>query len=369
MFRRIYIHNYRCLENFDLPISGKPSTLLIGKNGSGKSTVGKALQLLQRIARGTNRVGDLLSLEDFSQGRMDAPIRFEIEVSIGGVDFAYKLALELPDGFKELRVLEESLVQNGAAIYERNRAQVSLNKSSTNNEAKFLVDWHLVALPLIQEQSEKDPLSIFKGWLARMLILAPIPSLITGDSKGDSLFPNLEVTNFGEWFSGLLAHSPAAYTHVDKYIRQIMPDFRDIRNPVVGKDSRSLTVQFQQDQATIRLPFQELSDGEKCFFICALLMASNDAYGPVFCFWDEPDNYLTLSEVGHFVMHLRRSFNVGGQLLVTSHNSEAIPQFSNENILLLYRRNHLEPTQVRAVADIGLQGNLVDALIRDDLDP
>ena len=332
-------------------------------------TVGKALQLLQRMARGTNRVGDLLSVEDFSQGRIDAPIRFEIEVSIRGVHYAYKLALELPAGFKEMRVAEETLVQNGIAIYERNRAQVALNKSSNNNEAKFLVDWHLIALPLIQEQSDKDPLSIFKGWLARMLILAPIPSLISGDSKGDSLFPNLEVTNFGEWFSGLLAHSPAAYSHVDTYIRQVMPDFKDIKNPIIAKESRSISVQFQKDQATTSLPFQKLSDGEKCFFICALLMASNDAYGPVFCFWDEPDNYLSISEVGHFVMQLRRSFDVGGQLLVTSHNSEAIPQFSNENTLLLHRLNHLEPTQVRAVADIHFQGDLVNALIRDDLEP
>ena len=64
-----------------MPISGKASTLLIGKNGSGKSTLGKALQLFQSMARGTNRVGELLKIEDFSQGRIDAPIRFEIEVN------------------------------------------------------------------------------------------------------------------------------------------------------------------------------------------------------------------------------------------------------------------------------------------------
>ncbi len=125
-------------------------------------TVGKALQLLQRMARGTNRVGDLLSVEDFSQGRIDAPIRFEIEVSIRGMDYAYKLALELPAGFKEMRVAEETLVQNGIAIYERNRAQVSLNQRSTNSETRFPVDWHLIALPLIQEQSDKDLLFSFR---------------------------------------------------------------------------------------------------------------------------------------------------------------------------------------------------------------
>jgi len=44
MIRRLYIHDFLCLQNFELPISRQPSTLLIGKNGSGKSTIGFALQ-------------------------------------------------------------------------------------------------------------------------------------------------------------------------------------------------------------------------------------------------------------------------------------------------------------------------------------
>lgn len=368
MIRRVYIHNFRCLENFELPISGKPSSLLIGSNGSGKSTVGCALQVLQSIARGTNRVGQLVRPNDFARGRSDVPIRFEIEVLVNGEVYNYNLALELPQGFKELRVLEERLAHDGKDIFDRERAQVILARNSAGREAKFQVDWHLVALPLIQEQSEADPLHIFKSWLARMLILAPTPSAITGDSEGDTLMPNLNVTNFGEWFSGLLAHSPAAYSHIDGFIRQVMVDFKDIKNPIMGKDSRSLMVQFQHDQATLSLSFRELSDGEKCFFICALVLASNLAYGPVFCFWDEPDNFLSLSEVGHLVMDLRRTFNSGGQLLVTSHNPEAIRQFSDENILLLHRHSHLEPTLVRPIVDIDVKGNLIDALIRNDVE-
>jgi hypothetical protein len=41
-------------------------------------------------------------------------------------------------------------------------------------EAKFRIDWHLVALPIIQEQSQKDPLFILKQWLARMLVLGSV---------------------------------------------------------------------------------------------------------------------------------------------------------------------------------------------------
>src|SRR6185295_265819 len=80
VIHRLHVHNFRCLENFELPISGKSSVLLIGKNGAGKTTVGRALEILQRIARGTNRVYDLVKPKDFASGRVDVPIRFEIEV-------------------------------------------------------------------------------------------------------------------------------------------------------------------------------------------------------------------------------------------------------------------------------------------------
>ncbi|MEO8495149.1 MAG: AAA family ATPase [Planctomycetota bacterium] len=367
MIKRLYINNFRCLQNFELPISGRASSLLIGKNGAGKSTVGLALQVLQRIARGTNRVRDLVVAKDFTHGRSDVPMRFELEVLINDELYHYNLAFELPQGFKELRVSEERLSHDGVDVFARDTAQVTLSRTTTA-ESRFVVDWHLVALPLIQVQSTSDPLHVFKSWLASMLILAPIPSLIKGDSEGDTLMPDRECTNFGEWFTGLLSHSPSAYVRIDLFVRQMMPDFKDIKNPIVGKDSRSLSVQFQQDKASLTLEFADLSDGEKCFFIGAVVLASNKAYGPIFCFWDEPDNYLSLSEAGDFVMDLRRSFQSGGQLLVTSHNPEAIRRFSAENTLLLHRHSHLEPTLVRPLADVKIDGTLVDALIRGDVE-
>jgi ABC-type uncharacterized transport system ATPase subunit len=103
--------------------------------------------------------------------------------------------------------------------------------------------------------------------------------------------------------------------------------------------------------------------------ICALVLAANDAYGPLFCFWDEPDAHLALSEVGHFVLALRRAFQSGDQFIMTSHNPEAIRRFSYENTLLLHRRNRLEPTLVRPLSDNQVDGDLVNALIRGDVEP
>ncbi|MGA3259291.1 MAG: AAA family ATPase [Bryobacteraceae bacterium] len=367
VIRRLYVHNFRCLENFELPVSGQPSVLLIGKNGSGKTTVSLALEILQKIARGTNRVGDLVKPKDFARGRSDAPMRFEIEVELEAKIYGYVIAFEFPEGFKELRVLEEKLTVGGNPVYSREVANVHLARKGDDKEASFLIDWHMVALPIIQQRSTNDPLIVFKQWLARMLILRPAPGLILGDSNEETLAPNLQITDFGAWFTGLLTYAPSAYSGIDDYLKQVMHDLKDIKNPIVGTDSRSLVVQFSNDQGTVNLPFADLSDGEKCYMICALVVAANVAYGPLVCFWDEPDTYLSLSEVGHFVVALRKAFQSSGQFIATSHNPEAIRRFSDENTVYLSRKSHLEPTVARKLSELQIGGDLVDALIRDDV--
>jgi ABC-type cobalamin/Fe3+-siderophores transport system ATPase subunit len=357
------------LENFELPVSGQSSLLLIGNNGAGKTTIGRALEILQRTARGTNRVGDLVEPMDLTRSRTNIPMRFEISVELATKIYQYIIAFEFPEGFTELRVLEEKLTVDGKPVYTRNLAQVNLAKLGTEKDAQFRIDWHLVALPIVQQQSTKDPLFIFKQWLSRMIILRPIPPLITGESKRETLEPYAEVTYFGAWFSGLLAYAPSAYSKIDEYLKQVIPDLKDIKNPVIGTDSRNLVVHFSNHQGSITLPFEDLSDGEKCFMICALVLAANEAYGPIVCFWDEPDNYLALSEVGHFVLSLRRAFESGGQLIATSHNPEAIRRFSEENTFVLSRKSHLEPTIVRPLREVHVNGDLVGALIRDDVQP
>ena len=361
-----------------------PSVLLIGKNGSGKTTVGLALEILQKIARGTNRVDNLVKPKDLSGGRRNVPVRFEIEVDLKGTIYEYAIALEFPPGFKELRVLEEKLLVDGSPVYTRELAQVNLARTRLGlaslagaTASNFGIDWHLVALPIVQESQiggaqrnyPEGPLSLFKTWLGRMLVLRPTPGSIIGDSDQETLEPKPNVTDFGAWFAGLMAYAPAAYGKVDEYLKLVMPDLQDITNPPTGKESRSLIVQFSNEQGRLSIPFEDLSDGEKCFMICALVLAANRAHGPVLCFWDEPDSYLALDEVGHFVTGLRQAFQSGGQLIATSHNPEAIRSFSNENTLLLHRKNHLEPTMARPLSELNINGDLVGALARGDITP
>ncbi|MBP7227527.1 MAG: AAA family ATPase [Longilinea sp.] len=372
MLQRLYVHNFRCLENFELNLAGMPSALLIGKNGTGKSTIAAALQVLQSIARGTNRMRDLaapeplLSPKDFARGRADVPIRFEVEVLLDQALYKYVLALELPRGFHELRVLEEQLSVDDRPIFLRQQAQVTFYDIPQAKEVKFLVDWHLAALPIVQEQSV-GALHLFKTWLSQMVILSPIPALMKGVSSGETLEPKRDGSNFAQWFLGVLSRYPASYTRIEKYLKDLMPDLLDFLNKPIGADAKNLQVRFAQNQALLQVEFDDLSDGEKCFFLAALVLAANYAYGPLFCFWDEPDSYLSLSEVGLFAMALRKAFEERGQILVTSHNPEIIRKFSDENTFILNRKTHLEPTQIRSLSELRPSGDLIQALTLGDL--
>jgi len=201
--------------------------------------------------------------------------------------------------------------------------------------------------------------------LANMLILAPIPQLMSGESHGETLRPMRNVANFGDWLSGLLGRHPAAYTIIFNYLHEIMPDICEFKNEVIGKEAKNIVVRFRASRVAVEfdLNFNQLSDGEKCFFLCAVVLAANHYNQPMFCFWDEPDNYVSLSEVGHFISELQSSFKNRGQILITSHHEETISRFFDDSTFVLDRKSHVEPTLIRRLDEIQVTGDLIDSLI------
>jgi hypothetical protein len=158
-------------------------------------------------------------------------MRFEVEVQLADKVYTYGIAFEFPERFRELRVAEEKLLVDGQPIFTRELAQVRLARAGRELGANFRIDWHLVvALPIVQPIAQDDPTYIFKQWLANSLILRPVPSLAEGGSESGSLQLNTQVTNIGEWFTGLLTSAPASYMKIDTYLKQVMPDLQDIKN-------------------------------------------------------------------------------------------------------------------------------------------
>lgn len=369
MISRLYVHNYRCFENFEQKFDKNSSVLLIGKNGAGKSSFRTVLQIFQAIGRGTTRIGELVTREDFCRGQTAIPMSFEIEAQLSSLSFKYMVTLELPERFRELRIKKEELSVGNEKIFSRNEASVTVYKSSaTKDESHFNLDWHAIAMPLIQDQTAASALSTFRAWLANMVILAPIPKLMQGYVDGDNTDPIEDASNWTNWLAGLLDRHPAAYNTINDHLKQHMPDLEYFRFDRTGKEEKTLILGFSNNDNKCELVAKSLSEGEKCFFLCSVVLAANHHDGPLLTFWDEPDSHLSLDEISQFVVALRRGFQNSGQLILTSHNPEAIRRFSNNSTWIFYRRSHLEPTITRQLQDIPLSSDLIQSLINGDIE-
>jgi ABC-type cobalamin/Fe3+-siderophores transport system ATPase subunit len=364
MIERLYVQNFRCLESVTLDFAGRPSALIVGKNGAGKSTTRYALAVFQHICRGSSRVDKLILPSDFSFHKTNRPMRFEIDVSLSDRRFKYAVSFDWPANFREARILDESLSVDGQDIFTREQAQIHLAGGST-----FGLDWHVFALPVINEKPPERAIQELKAFLASLVLLAPNPGKMTGFSDQPSVELEYDAANYASCLRALLDKKPAAYSAFDAYMREVIPDFSSIENANRGKDGKQLMVTFKRSEAedSLTVEFDALSDGEKCFFLSAYIVASNVAGIPIVCMWDEPDNHLSLSEVGQFIMGLRKMAHRGGQFIATSHHPEVVRKFSDDNTIVLTRKSHLDPALPKLLKDFSYIGDLIDALIRDEV--
>ena len=264
MIERLYVHNFRCLENFALELAGHPSAVLIGKNGAGKSTVLRCLEVLQGICRGASRVRNLISASDFTQFRTDQPMRIEVELTLAGKRFKYEISFEWPAEFREARVLDESLSIDGSAIFTRHQAQVQLAGGSA-----FGLDWHVFALPVINERPPARSIQDVKAFFASMILIAPVPAEMTGFAEEPSTELEHDAGNYASCLLALLQQRPKAYSIFESYIKAVIPDFSAIENVPRGESGTQLIVKFELEkpQRSLSIEFKALADGEKCFFL------------------------------------------------------------------------------------------------------
>ena len=90
------------------------------------------------------------------------------------------------------------------------------------------------------------------------------------------------------------------------------------------------------------------------------------------CLWDEPDNFIGLTELNHFITDHRRAFeseDSQAQLLITSHNQRVINNFSDHNIFVISRSSHLSPTRLKSLTSIHYDSRtVIDAYDNGELD-
>lgn len=367
MLKRLYANNFKCLQNFEFRMDELNSAFLLGKNGSGKSTIFEVIEIFKKIGKGETSLKDLISELSFPFANKRLPIEFELDAEIDNKNFAYKLSIEFPDTFHAPKIKSESLSVDGVSILERDGGQASIG-----DVKHFLLDWHHVGLPLILVRSDKDPLSIFRNWLENIIILSPCPSHFNKISKVESSTISKGAENIIDWARWLISENPSLYAIMSDFLKFRMNDLDIFKFESVGSDDKKLFFSFKENSNTQRLELHQLSDGEKIFFLAAVVIAAQKNNPNLLCLWDEPDNFISLVELDHFIVACRKAFEISGskaQLIMTSHNALVINNFSNHNIFVVKRTSHLSPTRIEIAEKIQYESKtLVDAFDNGELD-
>lgn len=365
MIKRIYVDNFKCLQQFELNLKDLNSAFLLGKNGSGKSTVFEVIEFFQKIGHGTTNLQDLIDEKSFSFSDVTKLISLELEVEINKKLFKYSLIIEFPKNFNAARIKKETLLVDKETLLKREGGQTTYK-----NNAHFLLDWHHIGLPLVSAQSSNDPIVIFKEWLKSIIIVAPYPKQFLDISKVESAKLNKDGSNVMDFSRWLLSSNPSLYVPIFYYLKSKMPDLETFKFDNIGRDDRNLIFEFGVKSNKKIFDFKQLSDGEQIFFLAATILAAQRNNSNLLCLWDEPDNFIGLKEMNNFIMEFRKAFeDTNSQLLITSHNERAINRFSNHNIFVLSRSSHLSSTKVKVLKDIDyLSSTVVEAFENDELE-
>jgi predicted ATPase len=241
-----------------------------------------------------------------------------------------------------------------------------------NNAAHFTLDWHHIGLPIISVRSEEDPIEVFRSWLRNIIVLSPSPSQF----QEMATLENADLERCGEtildWAHGILSNNPSLYNNVSRFLKERMPDFEVFKFETVGREKELWFTFSGEDNSRLRLNFIQLSDGEKIFFLAGILLSALQGDLPVVCLWDEPDHFISLPELGHFVTTCRRGFENdenNSQLIITSHNERVLNEFSEHNTFVLSRPRHTAPTRLTVLSDKSfVSARVVDAYENGELD-
>jgi AAA domain, putative AbiEii toxin, Type IV TA system len=324
MLKRLYIDNFRCFVNFEYCPARRQ--LILGRNGSGKSSLLDALlNVRQFIARG-DRVEDHFPLSKWTKWLSSPKQTFEIEVGLNAT-YVYRLELEPVGEPPKPQVALERVELDGKVILEFAQGEVRLQNGDNGNQIAYPLEPDRSALATVR--SDNRVLTDFKQWISRLYCFRLNPFAMTLRADGENLYPNVDLSNIAAWYRHLTQAYPSETHTLLSSLRTALDDFNVLILEPAGENVRVLVAEFgKQPGTTIRVGFNQLSDGQRCLICLYIVLHFVLAKGSTVIL-DEPDNFVALPEIQPWLMEVADTVDEGrGQILVISHHPELINQWA-----------------------------------------
>jgi energy-coupling factor transporter ATP-binding protein EcfA2 len=347
MLTRIYIDNFRCLVNFEVKIENNIS-LLLGGNGSGKTTVFNVLEKLQKFIIGNTKVSDLFPSSDLTRWETRSIQKFELDIKGNGGIYNYSLEIEHQGDYLPSRMRYESLSVDGQPLskfsiqIEQGKpvGQSTIYNDDPTRQGAFLpfVDWSRSVVGFVYERQENKKLTWFKKRIANFFIVQINPLSMGEESRQEDTHPVWDMSNYAAWYSYLSGDQGKIFNLTIK-LREIIDGFDAFRNKPIG-DAKILSLSFPTlSEEPYKL--SEISDGQRVLIALYTLIYCAPDEDYTLCI-DEPENYLALPEIQPWlstVFDQCSGADSHGQALLISHHPALINYLASSSGYWFERAN------------------------------
>lgn len=317
----VRIRGYRCLEDLTLELSSS-LTLLVGANGSGKSSVLDALQFVSDLLQdpATAWSGELRgvlgsrSMPYRALAWKGGPISFDLSFETGARSYRYVLELAVDAPTERPLITKEHLFDDtGNLLLERDDrgARVYLEDGTT-----IPVGAGFLQPALSEGLKENSPFSRIVSpatFLAGITLLCPVPPLMRG-GQVDAERPDRYGRDFKWRLHRLLTEADNASPFHDALNRHL--SWRRVKTPL--RDGH-LQVQINEADNGLVFPIDTASDGSIVYTYLAAL-ANHPPSGVSVLLLDEPATGL-FRRASQLAAELLDELSLSMQLVLTTQST------------------------------------------------
>lgn len=331
MLKRVYVDNFRTLVNFDLPL--RELTLLLGPNGSGKTTVFEAVHAVLDFLCGEKTANDLFHTGTLTRWEARDTQVFELALVEPIGEFVYHLEIQHDRIRQRCRVKSERLTHGGHNLYESKFEEAQLRARLYRDDYRvgpdLLVDWSRSGVAWVQPRPENTLLTSFKKRMERVVVARLNPAVMGAVADKESATLAWDASNFVAWFRYVVNSDLDLMAKLRPMLKEAIVGFDTLSLANLGDDAKALVARLSLEETpglrgeSYPCRFDELSDGERVLLVLYTLLES---VGPecTLCL-DEPENFLALREIQPWLnMVIDKAQTQAFQTVLISHHPELI---------------------------------------------
>jgi len=361
MLKQVRISNFKAIRSSGA-IRLSPFTVLIGDNGSGKSSLIEALETLQVLVtqgpdaamqmwRGIEHVRHKLARKQRRHGPYDwAPIEFVIRGYDGKESFFAKTAINERDGGNEILFQRETIRRGSDAVLHRD------DTGRVTPETGFLE--RAIGGPIVRGEivAGRSLLSVFLWYyITEWQFLGLTPSVM-GQPKpqtrtGGPAHLSKDGANVAEYLMDIRHRDLATFEGIVDTVKHVLPYASDIQPALTSELER--TTYLQLTERDFKVAGWLLSSGTLRFL--ALLALLRHPQPPPLIFIEEIENGLDPRTIHLLVDEIRAAVESGRtQVIATTHSPYFLDLVPLESIILVERADG-HPTFTRPADQKGLE--------------